>query len=170
MSTEPIDYVERLHAVVDQLTAPLEEKHAARLVCKRGCFGCCTDGLGVFEVEAALIRQKFPEVLEQDPHPEGMCAFLDTEGGCRIYAHRPYVCRTQGLPLRWGYEEDGEVLEGRDICPLNAEGEPLETLDPAELWTIGPFEHRLAEAQARYAEDSEHSCDRVPLRALFKRE
>ncbi|TNE92638.1 MAG: hypothetical protein EP330_01450 [Deltaproteobacteria bacterium] len=168
MEMDPVEYVERLHAVVDQLVEPLTDHHASRLQCKRGCFGCCSDGLSVFGVEAELIRRKFPEVLREQPGPEGMCAFLDAEGGCRVYAHRPYVCRTQGLPLRWGYEQDGEVLEGRDICPLNADGKPIEELSPEELWTIGPFEHRLAEAQAAFGACTEACCDREDLRSLFE--
>jgi len=74
------------------------------------------------------------------------------------------VCRTQGLPLRWLDDESGEIVEYRDICPLNAHGRPIETLDASDCWTIGPVEERLVHIQlgagARQAE-------RIGLRELF---
>ena len=70
--------------------------------------------------------------------------FLDGGGGCRIYEHRPYVCRTQGLPLRWiDQDENGDWTEKRDICPLNDEGAPVESIPEDTCWTIGPIEDRL---------------------------
>jgi Fe-S-cluster containining protein len=155
--------VERLHAEVDRLAARLEAKHGERLQCRRGCASCCVDGITVFEVEADVIRRHHAELLAKGaPHAEGACAFLDDEGACRIYEHRPYVCRTQGLPLRWLEELDDETVELRDICPLNEEGEPIEELDEEECWTIGPVEERLARIQAATG-----SVARVELRELF---
>jgi Fe-S-cluster containining protein len=126
------------------------------------------DGLTVFEVEAENIRRHHADLLaEGDPHPEGACAFLDEAGACRIYEHRPYVCRTQGLPLRWIEERsDGNPVELRDICPLNANGPPVEALPAEERWSIGPFEERLAKLQAT-AEGG--GLRRVGLRWLFRR-
>lgn len=164
--------VQALHTEVDAAVAPLVTEHAARLRCGRGCTACCTDDLTVFEVEAALIRQHHPTLLaEEAPHPAGACAFLAEDGACRIYPHRPYVCRTQGLPLRWEEEDDEDGgVEYRDICPLN-EGEevgapPLEELDASSFWTLGPAEARLATLQA--AVDG-GLLRRVPLRDLFRR-
>lgn len=147
MPAEVLDRLLRLHAVVDELVAPLATRHAARLRCRQGCADCCVDGLTVFEVEAARITAHAPEVLTQAPGPAGACAFLDGEGACRIYAHRPYVCRTQGLPLRWVEERRGRVVERRDICPLNAEGEPIERLHKDDCWPLGLVEARLAGLQ-----------------------
>lgn len=156
-----MDWVEKLHEVVDELAAPVAEANAKRLRCRAGCSDCCTDGLTVFSIEAELIQRHHAALLHEGrPHPEGACAFLDAEGRCRIYAQRPYVCRTQGLPLRWLDEEGGEVFESRDICPKNIDGgPPLEELAASECWTLGPFEERLAAKQA--------TGERVPLRSLF---
>lgn len=127
------------------------------------------DELTVFEVEAERIRAEFPEVLRQAPHPPGACAFLDEQGACRVYEARPYVCRTQGLPLRWFEEvesEDGEdwdVSEERDICPLNLEGPPLAELPEEQLWLLGVHEDRLARLQG----DARGSQRRSRLRDLF---
>ncbi|MFO0737844.1 MAG: YkgJ family cysteine cluster protein [Labilithrix sp.] len=159
-------WVSRFHAAVEEAAAPVARANAARLHCRPGCADCCVDGLTVFAIEAAEIVAHHPSVLEEEPHPPGGCAFLDGAKRCRIYEHRPYVCRTQGLPLRWleEDEETDEVYEARDICPLNASPAaepltPLEELPPEECWSIGPFEERLAREQNDGA--------RVALRSLF---
>jgi hypothetical protein len=155
-----------LHAVIDGETRRLHLVHADRLACRRGCSSCCVDDLTVFEVEAAPIRRHHAELLATGaPHPEGACAFLDADGACRIYDDRPYVCRTQGLPLRWLDEQDGEPVELRDICSLNEPGVPIEELPAEECWTLGPFEERLAALQL--AEPSSAELPRTPLRSLF---
>jgi Fe-S-cluster containining protein len=157
-----------LHDEIDRETAGLAARHRARLHCGRGCNACCVDGLTVFEVEAERIRRAHPELLREGaPHPPGACAFLGDAGECRVYAERPYVCRTQGLPLRWIEEDErGERVERRDICPLNEQGEPLEALPERACWTLGPYEERLRGIQE--AADG-GTGRRVALRALFER-
>ncbi len=172
---EAVDYAARLHALVDELTEPLRRRHAGRLACRAGCAGCCQDGLTVFAVEAELIRRRHGALLAGGlPHEAGACAFLDEAGRCRIYADRPYVCRTQGLPLRWAEEAaEGGAVERRDICPLNdgrdeaggARFLPVELLAPEDCWTLGPVEARLRAVQVA----ASGGADRVALRALFAR-
>lgn len=160
------DELKDLYEEVDGATSKLEKHHIDRLKCGRGCCDCCVDNITVFEVEAENIRLFGRDVLTQQiSHVKGKCAFLDAEGACRIYAYRPYVCRTQGLPLRWfDIDEDGDTFELRDICPLNDEGEPLEILPANTCWEIGPFEGRLAAMQARV---DGGALRRVHLRDLF---
>jgi Fe-S-cluster containining protein len=154
----------RLHAAVDARAAELAALHGARLQCRRGCSACCVDDIRVFAVEAERIRFHNEHLLARAvPHAAGACAFLDAEGACRVYADRPYVCRTQGLPLRWIDEEHGAEL--RDICPLNESGEPIERLPESACWTLGETEARLAELQRAFGREG----DRVALRALFER-
>ena len=158
--------VRALHEEVDAASAALAARHGARLHCGRGCHACCVDGLTVFEVEAERIQLAHPELLRTGtPHPPGACAFLGDAGECRVYAERPYVCRTQGLPLRWLEEDQGGVVERRDICPLNEAGEPLEALPEPACFTLGPCEARLRSIQE--AADG-GSARRVALRALFR--
>ncbi len=166
METTTEQAVERLHGKVDELVNPLAQRHAERLHCRVGCAACCVDDLTVFEVEAHVIQRHYPDLLASGkPHSAGACAFLDETGGCRVYAHRPYVCRTQGLPLRWLEEgEDDTPLEYRDICPLNEDGPPVESLPPDACWTIGPVETVLSELQ--YRQDNGQGR-RVALRSLF---
>ncbi len=166
MSQDPLVELQTLYAELERATAPLEQRHESRLNCRRGCSQCCVDELTVFAIEAEHIRRHAGTVLAEPPGPRGACAFLDGEGACRIYPWRPYVCRTQGLPLRW-LEEDEEsedVFEYRDICPLNEAGEPIEELDEDACWTIGPIEEHLARLQHTRSGNGQ----RIALRDLFQ--
>jgi len=167
MRQSPLEALVDLYREIDHRTKSLSEIHAARLQCRRGCCSCCVDEITVFGVEAENIRQHHAEFLGRGaPYPAGACAFLDEEGACRIYPHRPYVCRTQGLPLRWSdLGPDGRPVELRDICPLNEDGPPVESLPAEACWSIGPFEATLANLQAA-ADGGE--LRRVVLRALFR--
>jgi len=156
-----------LHDEVDRKVAKLARLHTERLVCRRGCSDCCVDDITVFEVEAARIRRDHARLLSHEAsYPEGACAFLDSRGACRIYASRPYVCRTQGLPLRWIEEsESGPSVELRDICPLNeSDHAPVVALAAEECWSLGPYESRLAQLQIDTAGAPPR---RVRLRDLF---
>jgi hypothetical protein len=160
--------VREIHERIDVRAGELALHHTQRLRCKRGCDACCVDDLTVVPIEAERIRNSHEALLRDGtPHAAGACAFLGDEGECRVYADRPYVCRTQGLPLRWFSEDDsGEVCELRDICPLNDEGPALEALPEESCWLIGPVELELANLQAEIRDPLE---DRIALRALFDR-
>ena len=157
-----------LHEDISLQAGELAACHGPRLQCERGCSDCCVDELTVFAVEAERIRRNQGELLrEGSPHPPGACAFLDAQGACRIYEDRPYVCRTQGLPLRWLEETgDGQGVEYRDICTLNEAGPPVEDLEAADCWTLGPMEGRLAALQEAWGDGT---LQRVTLRSLFQR-
>lgn len=157
----------RFYQEVDQRVQALSDANKERLHCQKGCSSCCLDDITVFQVEADHIRQAQAELLAKDtPHEEGACAFLDSEGACRIYEHRPYVCRTQGLPLRWLDETpDGREVEMRDICPLNDVEQVLEILPSDQCWHVGPFEEVLANIQT-YAGQGE--LTRIKLRDLWE--
>ena len=166
MDNRTLAALEQLYSEVRDVTGRLDVIHAGRMACKRGCSSCCVDGITVWEVEAAYIRHYEGRLLSNSgvPSREG-CAFLDSDGACRIYQHRPYVCRTQGYPLRWLEDPGGEeLLELRDICPLNETADPIEELPEAACWSIGPFEERLAQLQAGFGDSR---MARVFLRDLF---
>jgi Fe-S-cluster containining protein len=165
-----LEALRELHGEIDREAARLADRHAGRLRCGRGCSACCLDDLRVSAVEAERIREGHPELLETGvPGPIGACAFLDADGACRIYADRPLVCRTQGLPLRvFREDEQDEVVEQRDICPLNLEGGPaLDALDESDCWLVGPHELRLMAIDEEFAGSE---APRIPLRSLFARD
>lgn len=167
----PDDALEALVRLQDEVSAAADQiaqLHGERLQCAKGCAGCCLDDLSVFAVEAARIERQAAEVLATQPGPPGACAFLDAEGACRIYTARPYVCRTQGLPLRWIDETPaGDLVERRDICELNEPGEPdLVELEPDACWPLGPVEEQLQGLQRAF--EPETPLRRVRLRDLFR--
>ncbi|MEM1349943.1 MAG: YkgJ family cysteine cluster protein [Myxococcota bacterium] len=170
---DPLSMIRDIHRDIDREANELAAAHAGRLQCGLGCSGCCDDDLTVWRAEAERILEEFGELLaEAQPHPVGRCAMLDEQtGACRIYSARPYVCRTQGLPLRFVDEhpETGEWVEFRDICPLNdaAEHAPLEELAACACWEIGPVEQRLGHAELRRSGGMER-MERVRLRDLFE--
>ncbi len=166
MEQDPVEALEAFHREVDRAAAEIAAVHGDRIRCRKGCADCCIDGLTVLTVEAAAIQRRFGDLLgETDPYPLGACAFLDADGACRIYESRPYVCRTQGLPLSWVEETgSGQLAEMRDICPLNEPGGPaVEELSAEACWRIGPWEGRLARLQYAFA----GRLERVRLRDLF---
>jgi len=158
-----------LHDEVDSEARALAAVHADRLQCRRGCHACCVDELTVTRLEAERIRRAHPDLMAKGtPHAAGACAFLDDEGACRVYAERPLVCRSQGLPLRILFEDEAdEIEERRDICFLNLEGgPPLESLPDEQLWLVGVHELRLAGIDEAAGGSDE---TRVRLRDLFAR-
>ncbi|MFP6645709.1 MAG: YkgJ family cysteine cluster protein [Candidatus Latescibacterota bacterium] len=177
------DELQQLYGRVDTEASRLWALHGERLVCRRGCSMCCVDDITVVAVEAENIRSHHAQLLRDGtPHEVGMCAFLDAEGACRIYPQRPYVCRSQGAPLRWtDHDEEGNIVELRDICSLNEAGKPIEELPAAACWSIGWAEGALAQLQSRLDGRDELSFDgdeddepdtapgRVALRDLFEK-
>ncbi len=157
--------LKQFYLEIEQETERLAQVHQARLNCQRGCSGCCIDGITVWNIEAENIRQSHQAFLiEEIPNTNGGCAFLDQNGACRIYHSRPYVCRTQGLPLRWFDEIESEIYEFRDICPLNETDEQIENLAYEDCWTIGNPEAVLADLQTEF---DNGEMRRVALRELF---
>jgi Fe-S-cluster containining protein len=110
--------------------------------CSLCCYGLFEIGSGDVPVIAEGLGQLHPstrrkvirravEIVESSDHPNlrecsaeekeaffdrtqsTPCPNLDDAGLCRMYEHRPLVCRTFGLPLREGRRYIG------DICELN---------------------------------------------------
>lgn len=138
---------------IDGFDLAVRGRRASDMECKAGCSSCCRDQLTVNDVEASLLREGASLLthaamdrleLRVDGNVESSpCLFLEDDGRCAVYASRPMVCRTQGLPLR--YAEGvipvaaifGRTAKGEAItwCPLNftlRAPEARDTLD-AEL-------------------------------------
>ncbi len=117
----------------------INDKYSSNMNCKQGCSKCCYVNLSVFQAEAyriiewalALSIDDKKELLDNLLKPEEAekkntknklakpCAFLRNEM-CTIYAARPTICRTQGLPLQFKIsDKDNNVELAVDHCPLN---------------------------------------------------
>lgn len=96
--------------------------------CAAGCSACCHARFSVFAVEAAPIRRALAtlartdpalrarvRIQADDPAHQDHCALL-VDGRCTVYAERPLICRSHGLPIA----ADGHISH----CPLNFTAEP----------------------------------------------
>ncbi len=166
-ATQLLQLLESFHDETDQAIGKLVTRHGDHLRCRLGCAGCCIDEVTVFDIEAALLRREYQSLLTQgQPHAPGRCAFLAADESCRVYPHRPYVCRSQGLPLRWvETAREGQLVEYRDICAEIEQTIIVTELAADECWTIGPAEATLRSLQQRFG----GGLDRKPLRDLFGR-
>jgi Fe-S-cluster containining protein len=63
-------------------------------------------------------KERFFERTEDVP-----CPALAADGACRIYEHRPLVCRTFGLPIREGPDYLGQECELNFVEALREEKE-----------------------------------------------
>ncbi|PID38264.1 MAG: hypothetical protein CSB49_06450 [Proteobacteria bacterium] len=130
-------------AKVDGFFKRVERSYVERMSCAAGCAACCQqdltvlfiEALAVLTVQTALPAETQAAIAEDGGNPSAPpCAFLDDEGRCRVYAGRPLVCRSHGLPIR----QDHEVA----ICELNfrgvnGEGYPADATMNASLATAG---------------------------------
>jgi hypothetical protein len=123
MLLKSLESYRQLVAKVDRFAAGVTELYAGQLVCRRGCDACCTH-IGISAVEAlalALAVSGLPSgeaaVLRQRAAVmrDGAVCPLLADGACLLYAARPIICRTQGLPLLVAEEGEKRV----DHCPLN---------------------------------------------------
>ncbi|MBL8970544.1 MAG: YkgJ family cysteine cluster protein [Myxococcales bacterium] len=108
----------------------------AAFSCGPGCESCCHVRIGVFTVEAAPIRDALARLAVTDPplrarirhqaddpkHAE-RCALL-VDGRCSVYAVRPLICRSHGLPIAAADLGDPAAPLRLDHCPLNFRDEP----------------------------------------------
>jgi Fe-S-cluster containining protein len=136
----------RVHLrLLDDGVARVVEQHRAHIQCGPGCGDCCHQSFRVSDVEGELLRAGLAALSEADqqdvlarahayrPDCRMPCPLLADDQRCRLYEHRPRVCRKYGIPL-WHPDRPHEVR----TCPLNFRGVPdidAETiLDPQAEW------------------------------------
>lgn len=147
------DYLQEYHILIkeaDGAIADLAALHGDQLRCKPGCCQCCTIR-SVLAIEAAGIRQAISQLaavvrekIYQQPQHDS-CPFL-LDSLCVLYARRPLICRTHGLPIAYiDYEQQAIEVS---VCPLNFSADYAFEQD--ELFFIDTFNSRLAELNRRY--------------------
>lgn len=136
----------RVHLqLIDDGVAPVVERYREHIQCRSGCSDCCHQTFAVSEVEGELLREGLAEAaaaVRQDiveraegwsPDVRQPCPVLSAQGACRLYVHRPRICRKYGIPL-WHPDRPGEVR----TCSLNFGGvtdiDPELVLDPQAGW------------------------------------
>lgn len=136
----------RVHLdLIDADVTPVVSRHRAHIQCGPGCSDCCHQTFRVSEVEGELLRRGLAEATAEvradilararayREDAREPCPVLSADGRCRLYEHRPRICRKYGIPL-WHPNRPNEVK----TCPLNFRGvtdiEPELILDPQAAW------------------------------------
>ncbi len=119
----------RLLGRVDAHFERTRARHPDALRCAPGCSACCRLHLALLPLEALAIEHavmalppsrraqvaRQAAALEQGTS-DTLCPLV-LQGRCSVYAQRPLICRTHGLPLRFG--------DSVEVCSLNfTEGDP----------------------------------------------
>jgi Fe-S-cluster containining protein len=134
-----------LYAKLDAFFARAHARHGDAITCHTGCADCCHRRFSVTAVEAELLAEALNELdaerrrelarraREGDP---GVCPALDDDDRCALYAARPSICRSHGLPIRFGAtpaREGGRSLPLVDACPRNFAGQDLAAIDASSV-------------------------------------
>jgi len=141
-TTEPVARLATLADKVDAVFASIHERQAGQMECRAGCSACCRARLAITRVEETFLRRGLASLpdekqteLSARTREEGreMCPALDTDGHCGIYAFRPLICRSYGVPLR--HRRAVELVNPPviDVCDLNFIDTPLKTLAPRDV-------------------------------------
>jgi uncharacterized protein len=111
---------------VDDLCTQIMQDYPDQIVCHIGCDSCCRH-LSLFWVEGVVLALALEDLTAETAEQirqrarraasDGPCPLLEN-GCCLLYAARPIICRTHGLPL-FG-NRDGERFV--DTCPKNFTG------------------------------------------------
>ena len=118
------------YQVAEQADAFFErvlQSSRGQMCCAPGCDGCCQHDLTVMTVEALALEAGLVGLDAAARAAVGRgpgCALL-AHGRCLVYAHRPLICRTHGLPIRQPAAAEEQAAFGRALaagvsaCPLN---------------------------------------------------
>jgi hypothetical protein len=142
----PAERLRELFAKVDDFFARAHAQLGAEMACAAGCSDCCKKRFSVTALEAEAVAAAvaaLPEAVAAAMAARARgageaCPALEADGRCAVYAARPLICRTHGLPLRFGpapvagsrhlpvaQKPDEPAL---DACPKNFVGRDLATL------------------------------------------
>lgn len=121
-------------AIIDRDVAPVMQRYREHIQCRRGCSRCCAQTFSVSALEGDYLRHglaRLPAEARDDIlarartyRPGDPCPVLASDGACRLYAHRPRICRKYGIPL-WHPDRPDEVrtceLNFRDVVDIDAD-------------------------------------------------
>lgn len=116
--TRPVEVLARYRELgdyCDALAQRVRDRFGAVWQCRAGCSGCCRLATVCGLEAVVLLRAGLDSGFSGQFESGGEQCCLLREERCLVYAHRPLICRTHGLPLVSGALTEGEV----DCCPLN---------------------------------------------------
>ena len=161
----------RLLATLDAEIARIGARHAAALSCGPRCASCCL-AFSVLPLEAACLREALGalpptsrEQLDRNlAEGDDRCPLL-IDDLCSVYAARPVICRTQGLPLAY-VDAEREAIEV-SACPLNFSDDFA--FAPKHLLFMDEFNAILSELNRAWCRKQGLAPDRrIPLREIAR--
>lgn len=152
-----------LVARVDELCRRITDEFGPHMACGPGCSGCCrhltlswVEAFALADAVLALpaaaanaIRSRARSASATSPCP------LLADGLCLLYAARPIICRTHGLPL---LATDAEGTRRVDFCPENFRG--LATLPGSAVIDLDQLNTTLTAVDALFV--AERSIGTAP--------
>lgn len=139
----------------DERAGALVQLHGRHIVCKAGCHDCCTN-LSVYPVEFYAILEDLRAAGLSGVAFDGgaECGFLK-QGLCSIYAVRPMICRTHGLPIAFADLQGDEAVMSVSFCPKNFAQTSEEELafGPESTLDLDDLNVRLYEANLQFLEE-----------------
>jgi uncharacterized protein len=112
---------------IDSFWTQVANACPGQLTCREGCDACCRH-LSLFWVEGAALGAALAQLPMADMDRvrrqarqagvDGTCPLL-WQGRCLLYAARPVICRTHGLPVLLPSAQGQRQL---DHCPENFQG------------------------------------------------
>lgn len=152
--TDPLRNLRALREKVDHHAQKVMLDQAAHFACRRGCDACCQTERTVSDVEFGALAQAVAALpaAERARLGEGPGCPLLVDGACGVYADRPLICRSHGLPL---------VMDGQlDVCPLNFEDAPLTALPLDQVLNVDSVTAVLVAVNALYCKEQDGEPER----------
>ena len=155
-------HLDALFAKVEGFFAAAEAREGAAITCHAGCSDCyrrfsvtALEAEVVSEGLAGLTAARRAELSTRArDDTTTVCPALDEGGRCAIYAHRPVICRTHGLPIRFTEERAGRSLPMLDACPKNFVGRDLAGVSPASVMDQTTLSTILGALDAAHADET----------------
>jgi len=176
-SQDPVARIAELASETDRAFAAIQQRQAPFMLCRAGCRDCCRARLSITRVEAEFLRRGLAGLpasvrgeLARRTRDEGreMCPALDPQGRCEVYASRPLICRSYGVPLRHRREVALVHPPVIDVCDLNFVGTPLRTLPAGDVIDQTGLEAAVAGIDADYCERNHlPQRERIPIARIL---
>jgi uncharacterized protein len=164
---ENLQNYRNLVARVDELCRRIAAEYGEYLACGEGCDGCCRH-VSLFRVEAVALaealgclpaeRAAHIRELARAASTSDACPLLEN-GRCLLYAARPIICRTHGMPLLIE-QEGGKRI---DSCPKNFRG--VATIPAVAVINLDLLNATLAAINAVFSPSRRNSAE--PARQRF---
>ena len=149
---------------VDKWTAEMVSRYQTYLLCRKGCDLCCQRKFTVSAVEAYNIafafRQLDARTQREIRRKKSSCTFL-VNGACSVYAARPVICRTYGLPsLHRNDNAEGEI----SWCELNFTNVPDDfALAPDGIIDVDTLNLKISGVNSLFLKETGLSRERIPM-------